>query len=96
MRNKVSLALLLGLMTIAAVIASLYRVAGTNPFAGSALLVVESIIATFALYGLFFCLAYPLGRLDKYLMNRHRIEDSPFAGDRLPTQIIPPIDRAGE
>ncbi len=83
-------------MTIAAVIASLYRIAGTNHFAGAALLVVESILATFILYGLFFCLAYPLGRLDKYLMSRHRSEDSPFAGDRLPTQIIPPVDRAGD
>jgi hypothetical protein len=96
MGNKVSILALLTLLTCGALVAGLYRISGESLAASSVLLMVEAGLATLALYAAFFCLAYPLGKLDKYLAKRSAPAESPFASERLPTQIIAPIDRKGE
>lgn len=96
MRNKISLGILLLLMTFTVIVASLYRASGSNVYASVALLVFEAVIGTILFYGILFCIAYPFGRLDKYLVERSESAQSPFATDRLPKQVLVPIDREGE
>jgi hypothetical protein len=96
MRNKISLGVLFVLMTLTVIVAALYRASSDNAYASAALLVFEAVLATFILYGLLFCLAYPFGRLDKYIVQRSESVQSPFATDRLPSQVLMPVDREGE
>lgn len=96
MRNKISLGVLFVLMTLTVVVAALYRLSSTNVYASFSLLIFEVVLGTFILYGLLFCLAYPFGRLDKYIVQRSESVQSPFATDRLPSQVLVPVDREGE
>jgi hypothetical protein len=96
MRNKISLAGLLGLMTLLAVIASMYRSANDNVYVAACLLIVESVAGVFVGFAALFAVAYPLGRLDLYIAKRAEALPSPFADERLPSQILQPIDREGD
>jgi hypothetical protein len=90
MRNKISLRTLFVLLTVSVLIAALFRYDGQNAWVVGALMFVELVLFTFGLYGLMFCLAYPLGRLSKYFLDQSDEGQSPFATDRLPQQILPP------
>ena len=90
MRNKVSLKMLFVLLTISVLIAALMRNDGENSWVVGLMMIVELIVFTFGFYGLMFCLAYPLGRLNKYILDRADEGQSPFATDRLPQQLVPP------
>ena len=78
------------LLTASALVAALFRFDGQNGWTTGLLMIVELVIFTFGLYGLMFCLAYPLGRLNKYFREQSEEGQSPFATDRLPQQILPP------
>ena len=92
MRNKITLRMLFVLLTGSAFIAALYRSAGQGATTSGLLMFVELIVFTFAIYGVLFCIAYPLGRLSTYFAQQKESGQSPFATDRLPQQIIPPIN----
>lgn len=96
MRNKISLRMLFILLTVSVLIAALMRNDGENPWVIGSLMLVELALFTFGFYGLLFCLAYPLGRLSKYFLDQSDEGQSPFATDRLPQQILPPITSNSE
>ncbi len=96
MRNKISLRMLFILLTLSVLIAALYRNNGQSMATTALLMMVELIIFTFGFYGLMFCLAYPLGRLNSYMRDQADAGQSPFATDRLPQQIISPARRTDE
>jgi hypothetical protein len=93
MRNKISLRMLFVLLTVSVLIAALLRNDGKSGWSIGLLMLIELAIFTFGLYALLFCLAYPLGRLNKYFLDRSDSGQSPFATDRLPQQILPPPQR---
>lgn len=93
MRNAFSVRLLLIALAVAAMILALYRSAGASPWAVAILVTIEPIGLTLALFGLFFLIAFPLGLIEKYMISRSDPGQSPFATDRLPTQIVTPTDR---
>ena len=78
------------LLTVSVLIAALMRNDGKSPWSIALLMIVELVIFTFGFYGLMFCLAYPLGRLNKYFLDKTDVGQSPFATDRRPQQILPP------
>jgi len=92
MRNKISLRVLFFLLTGSVFVAALYRNAGQNAATTGLLIFVELILFTFGIYGILFCIAYPLGRLSSFFAEQSKGDQSPFATDRLPQQILPPRD----
>lgn len=92
MRNKITLRMLFVLLTGSVFIAALYRNAGQSATTTGLLMFIELILFTFGIYGLLFCVAYPLGRLSTYFTQQNESGQSPFATDRLPQQIIPPVN----
>ncbi len=80
------------LLTGSVFFAALYRNAGQNAMMIGLLTFVQLIAFTFGIYGILFCIAYPLGRLSTYFAQKNESGQSPFATDRLPQQIIPPVN----
>ncbi len=96
MRNKITLRALFVFLTLSVLIAALLRNDGENLWVVASLMIVELVVFTFGFYGLMFCLAYPLGRLNKYFLDQSDEGQSPFATDRLPQQILPPTTSNSE
>jgi hypothetical protein len=94
MRNAINLGTILLLITAAAVVMAIYRWSMTNAVAGCLSAICDFLLALIGAYVAFFLLAYPLGSLDHYLSKRQERPKSPFASDRLPSQILPPDDQA--
>lgn len=81
------------LLTGSVFVAAIYRSDDKNELMIGLHMIVELVLFTFGLYAIMFCIAYFLGRLNKFFIDQAEVGQSPFATDRLPQQILPPVNQ---
>lgn len=91
MKNVSSTLFLLLTVTFVALAIYAYRTAAAGSESGRIMLILIGPLAIYgALSALMTIILYPLGTFNKYVYQQAAGPDSPFASERLPTQIIAP------
>lgn len=94
MKQASSLLILLIAVSFIGLVIYVWRLAADGSSWGIILLGLLGPIATYCLFSsLLFLVLYPLGMLNKYITRQVAGPESPFANERLPTQIIAPVDQ---
>jgi hypothetical protein len=94
MKNVSSTLFLLLSITFVAVAIFAYREAANDSKVGRILLILIGPIAIYCfLSAILFLVLYPLGAFNKYVYQQVSGPESPFASERLPSQIIAPRDQ---
>lgn len=88
--NRFGTIMLLGAMVLAAILGWLLRLSIDSELATFISAICVIIIIPFGIYGALFLLVLPFGFLNSLLEDSVKEAQSPFAGDRLPEQIIAP------
>jgi hypothetical protein len=96
MHNQISLRMIFALTTILAVVIACFQNLPSGVIVSAFMAMLTMLIVTFSLFALAFMLMLPFAQLGKYLDDQSDDGSSPFAQDRLPSQIIPPVDRGAE
>jgi len=96
MNNQISLRMVLVITTIFAGLIACFQNLPQGMILTSLFTMLLMVIVVLALFACTFLLMLPFAHLNKYLDDKSDEGGSPFAQDRLPTQIVPPIDRVTE
>ncbi len=91
MRQVSSILALMLVLTFLAVFLFLSRMAGDQTMAAFMLVLMLPLLAYSVLSSVMFSVLYALGKMNKYIHGKVVGAESPFASDRLPTQIVTPI-----
>ncbi|MCY2976085.1 MAG: hypothetical protein NTW52_15630 [Planctomycetota bacterium] len=82
--------------TLVAVVIACFQNLPRGVIVSALMAMLAMLLVTFTLFAFAFVLMLPFAQLGKYLDDQSDDGSSPFAQDRLPTQIIPPVDRGAE
>jgi len=93
MHNQISLRMIFVITTLVAVVIACFQNLPQGVIVSAFMAMLAMLIVTFALFAVTFVFMLPFAHLSKYLDDQSDDGSSPFAQDRLPTQIVPPIDR---
>ncbi len=92
-RQTSPLLLLLLTVSFTAILFYAAALAIRREISGLTLIILFAPLGFYGVYSaVLFAILYPLGRLNKYVYEQVSGPESPFANERLPTQIITPKD----
>jgi hypothetical protein len=96
MNNQISLRMIFAITTMVAVLIACFQNLPRGTIISALMAMLAMSMVTFAFFAIAFIVMLPFAHLSKYLDDQSDEGNSPFAQDRLPTQIVPPIDRGAE
>jgi hypothetical protein len=92
-RQTSPLLLLLLTVSFSAILFYAAALAVRREISGLTLIILFAPLGFYGVYSaILFSILYPLGRLNKYVYDQVSGPESPFADERMPTQIIAPKD----
>jgi len=96
LHNQISLRTIFIAVTVFAALIACFQNLPQGVIFASLFSMLLTVILTFTSFAAMFLIMLPFAHLNKYLDEKSDEGTSPFAHDRLPTQIVPPIDRGEE